>query len=155
MERCPAVIQTRRSFLALGLAGLCATRASAASDDAVVLATAEPDPELSLASVQVRKLFLGFTVLHAGHALRPVRNRSDALLDKIFMQHVMAMSAGAYERRLLAMTLQQGRPRPLEVLSRDELIKALLGIPHSVSFAWQSDLDGFPAIHAVRVLWRP
>ena len=155
MERCAAVIQTRRSFLALGLAALCASRASASGTGAVVLATADPDLEFSLTSVQVRKLFLGFTVLHAGHALRPIRNRSDELLDKIFMQHVMAMSAEAYERRLLAMTLQQGRPRPLEVLSRDELIKALLGISHSVSFAWQSDLDGIPDIRAVRVLWRP
>ena len=71
------------------------------------------------------------------------------------MQHVMTMSAEAYERRLLAMTLQQGRPRPLEVRTRDDLVTALLGIPHSVSFAWQSDLDGIAGIHAVRVLWRP
>ena len=155
MECSTAVMHSRRDFLWLGIGALCAGRAAASGNDAVVLATAEPDAQPALTSVQVRKLFLGFTVLHGGHVLRPVRNRSDELLDKIFLQHVMTMSAEAYERRLLALTLQQGRPRPAEVHSRDELIKALLGIPHSVSFAWQSDLDGVPAIHAVRTLWRP
>lgn len=149
------MIRSRRNFLTLGVAALGAARAFALDDDPVVLATAEQDPGLTLASVEVRKLFLGFTVLHAGHALRPVRNRSDALLDNIFLQHVMTMSAEAYERRLLAMTLQQGRPRPLEVRSREALIQALLGIPHSVSFAWQSDIDRVPGVRAVRVLWRP
>jgi hypothetical protein len=149
------VNRSRRSFLTLGVAALGAARAFARDDDPVVLATAEQDPGLALASVEVRKLFLGFTVLHAGHALRPVRNRSDELLDKIFLQHVMTMSAEAYERRLLTMTLQQGRPRPLEIRSREELVKALLGIPHSVSFAWESDLAGVRGIRVVRVLWRP
>ncbi len=148
-------MQTRRQFLWLAIAAFCAGRARASDDNAVVLATAEPDPAVSLTSLQVRKLFLGFTVLHAGNALRPVRNRSDALLDKIFLQHVMAMSAETYGRRLLAMTLQQGRQRPVAVYSREQLIEALLGIPHSVSFAWQSDLAGIPAIRAVRTLWRP
>lgn len=147
--------RTRRSFLALGVGAVLAPRAFALDDDPVVLATAERDAGLVLASVEVRKLFLGFTVLHEGHALRPIRNRSDELLDKIFLQHVMTMSAEAYERRLLAMTLQQGRPRPAEVRSRDALVQALLGIPHSVSFAWQSDLVGVAGIRTVRVLWRP
>ena len=147
--------RSRRSFLAVCAAALWAGRAAARDNDAVVLVAAEQDASLALASVEVRKLFLGFTVLHAGHALRPVRNRSDELLDKIFLQHVMTMSAEAYERRLLAMTLQQGRPRPTEVRSRDALVEALLGIPHSVSFAWQSDLAGVDGIRVVRVLWRP
>lgn len=148
-------MRTRRHFLQLCIAAMCAAPAAAAGNDAVVLVTAEPDPDFSLESLQVRKLFLGFTVLHAGNALRPVRNRSDDLLDKIFLQHVMAMSAATYERRLLSLTLQQGRPRPIEVRSWARLVEALLGIPHSVSFAWQSDVDDIPAIRAVRTLWRP
>jgi hypothetical protein len=155
VERRAAVKLTRRNLLALAAAAPWGSRAVALDDDPVVLATATLDAGLSLASVEVRKLFLGFTVLHEGHALRPIRNRSDTLLDKIFLQHLMTMSAEAYERRLLAMTLQQGRPRPLEVHSKVALIEALLGIPHGVSFAWESDLAGVPGIQAVRVLWRP
>ena len=148
-------MRTRRDFLYLCIAEMCAASAAASANDAVVLVTAEPDPDFSLVSLQVRKLFLGFTVLHDGNALRPVRNRSDDLLDKIFLQHVMAMSAETYERRLLSLSMQQGRPRPVEVNSGTELVEALFRIPHSVSFAWKSDIDDFPAIHAVRTLWRP
>lgn len=148
-------MHARRKFLALGLATLCATRAPAGGSVPVVLVTAEPDPELELSSADVRKLFLGFTVMHAGRPLRPVRNRGDELLDKIFLQHVMTMSAEAYERRLLSMTLQQGQPRPLEVRSSDALVTALLGIPHSVSFAWETDVERVRGIRIVRVLWRP
>lgn len=148
------MIRARRQFLALGLAALWDVRASAAGGAAVVLVTAESDPEFQLSSADVRKLFLGFTVVHAGSALRPVRNRGDELIDKIFLQHVMTMSAEAYERKLLTMTLQQGQPRPLEVRSREALVKALLGIPHSVSFAWETDLEGVQGISVVRVLWR-
>ena len=148
-------MQSRRRFLALGLAALAAGRNLAEDNQAVVLVTAVGDPAFALGSLQVRKLFLGFTVLHAGHALRPVRNRSDELLDKIFLQHVMTMSAETYERRLLTMTLQQGRPRPMEVHSREELVRALLGIPHSVSFAWSSDIQGVGGLQTVKVLWRP
>lgn len=148
-------MQTRRDFLRLCIAAMCAVPAAASGNDAVVLVTADPDPDFSLESLQVRKLFLGFTVLHAGNALRPVRNRSDDLLDKIFLQHVMAMSSETYERRLLSLSLQQGRPRPVEVRSWSRLVEALLGIPNSVSFAWQSDIEDIPAIRAVRTLWRP
>ena len=146
---------TRRDLLRLGAGALCAGNAAVAEGDAVVLVTAEEDPDFSLVSLRIRKLFLGFTVMHDGRPLRPVRNRSDALLDKIFLQHIMAMSAETYERRLLALTLRQGRPRPQEVHSRDALIAALLGIPHSVSFAWLSDLAGVARVRAIRVLWRP
>jgi hypothetical protein len=77
------------------------------------------------------------------------------LLDKIFLQHVISMSAEAYERRVLSMSLRQGRPRPTEVYSRDALIRDLLEIPHSVSFSWQTDVQDVPGIRAVRTLWRP
>jgi hypothetical protein len=148
--------RSRRDFLCLAMAALWAGPAGAMADnDSVVLVTAEPDPDLSLVSVEVRKLFLGFTILHEGNALRPILNRSDELLDKIFLQHVIAMSAEAYERRVLSMSLRQGRPRPTEVYTRDELIRGLLEIPHSVSFAWQSDVRDLPGIRAVRTLWRP
>jgi hypothetical protein len=148
-------MHSRRHFLCLGIAALMAGRASALENDAVVLVTAEPDPDLSLESVAVRKLFLGFTILHDGKPLRPILNRSDALLDKIFLQHVVSMSAEAYERRMLSMSLQQGRPRPREVYSREALIQALLEIPHSVSFAWQSEVRAVPRIHVVRTIWLP
>jgi hypothetical protein len=155
VERGIAMMHSRRRFLCLGIAALWAGRVSAAENGGVVLVTAEPDPDFSLRSVEIRKLFLGFTIVHDGHALQPVRNRSSALLDKIFLQHVVAMSAEAYERRVLFMSLQQGRPRPREVYSRDALIRTLLEVPYSVSFAWQSEVRDVPGINVVRTIWLP
>jgi hypothetical protein len=145
---------SRRDFLWMAMTAPWLRPADAATDRAVVLVTAEPDPDLSLVSVEVRKLFLGVTVMHEGNALRPIRNRGDALLDKVFLQHIVAMSAEAYERWILSMSLRQGRWRPLEAYSRDKLIEDLLQIPHSVSFAWQSDVQDVPEIRMVRTLWR-
>lgn len=149
------MIVTRRKFMALGIAVLCTGPAAAVSDDEVVLVTNEQDPDFSLSTLDLRKLFLGFTLLHDGHALQPIRNRSDERLDQVFLQYVMAMSADAYERRLLSWSLQQGRPRPREVKSKDEFGEVLHNTRHGVSFAWRSDLDGVTGVHVVKVLWRP
>jgi hypothetical protein len=147
---------TRRRFLGLTLAAATA-RAMGATEskrDSVVLVTNDEDPDLSLATIELRKLFLGYTMLHDGNLLHPVRNRSDARLDAVFLQHVVAMSADAYERRLLSMSLQQGRPRPIEVHSRSELVHQLQAARHVISFSWQSDVAQLAGTHVVKTLWR-
>ena len=154
MERGTAVKLTRRSLLAGLLAAALPWRSRAQGRDIAVLVTADPDAYASLASIEVRKLFLGFTIVHNGSVLQPVRNRSDELLDQVFLQHVVSMSDDAYERRLLAMSLRQGRARPREVRSRDELIRVLKTVRHSISYAWQADVEGLSDIHVVRTLWR-
>ena len=149
---------TRRTALGMLLAAAANAAANAAApphrDRSIVLFTTEPDPDMSLATLDLRKLYLGFTVRHEGHQLRPIRNRCDETLDAVFLQYVMAMSEEIYERRLLELSLQQGRPRPIEVTSLDELIRAMAVAPHSVSFAWSTDLARIPGAHPIRVLWR-
>lgn len=154
MEHGAAVKLTRRSLLASLIATALPWQSRAQGRDIAVLVTADPDSYTALASIEVRKLFLGFTIVHNGAVLQPVRNRSDELLDKVFLQHVVSMSADAYERRLLALSLRQGRARPREVRSRDELIRVLKTVRHSLSYAWQADVDSLGDIHVVRTLWR-
>lgn len=149
------VRSTRRTFLQSCAAALVAGRAFALDGEAVVLVTAEPDPDFSLGTVELRRLFLGFVVLHDGQALRPVRNRSDARLDQVFYQHIVAMSPEGYERRLLSLSLQQGRPPPQVVDSTEELIATLLTVPHAISFAWRRDIAAATRLREVRVLWQP
>jgi hypothetical protein len=146
---------SRRTFLQSFAAMLAGGAATAADGDAVVLITAEPDPDFTLATVELRRLFLGFVVYHDGHALRPVRNLSDERLDQVFYQHIVAMSREGYERRLLALSLQQGRLPPLIVRSTEELVQTLVSIPHAISFCWRRDIAGIDALHEVRVLWEP
>lgn len=145
---------TRRALLGMALAASARTVMPEEPAPSVVLLTTDDDPDMSLATLELRKLFLGFAVRHDGHLLRPVRNRSDPRLDEIFLQHVVAMSGDAYERRLLELSLQQGRPRPIEVRSQAELLRELATGPHVVSFAWLSDVAGLPNVHVVRTLWR-
>ncbi|MCC7199299.1 MAG: hypothetical protein IT483_07310 [Gammaproteobacteria bacterium] len=143
---------SRRQFFGMIALGLPALRAHAGNS--VVLVTTDTDPDFSLESIRLRKVFLGFAVLHDGHLLRPIRNRSDPRLDAVFLQHVVAMSPEAYERRLLSLSLQQGRPRPLEVRSRTDLLNAMREHAHAISFAWHSDVAAEPGIRVVRTLWR-
>jgi len=154
MERRASVTLTRRSLITGMLATAMAWPSRALGRDHAVLVTAESDPDLSLATLEVRKLFLGFTIVHDGNALQPVRNRSDELLDQIFLQHVVSMSVDAYERRLLVQSLRQGRARPREVRSREELLHVLTTVRHTISYAWQADIEGVADIHVVRTLWR-
>lgn len=154
MERRTAMKVTRRALLGMAIAASASAVTRDEREDSAVLLTNDVDPDLSLATLELRKLFLGFAVRHDGHLLRPVRNRSDQRLDEIFLQHVVAMSDDQYERRLLELSLQQGRPRPVVVDSHAELLRELDAGPHVVSFAWLSEVAGNPAIHVVRTLWR-
>jgi len=154
MERGISMTVTRRVFMGMALAATASAVTPGEREDSAVLFTTDDDPDLSLATLELRKLFLGFAVEHDGHLLRPVRNRSDPRLDAIFLQHVVAMSADVYERRLLALSLQQGRPRPVVVDSHEQLLRELDAWPHVVSFAWLSDIDDIRGIHVIRTLWR-
>lgn len=147
------MILSRRALLGLAIATATRAAAPASREQAVVLFARDVDPDMSLATLELRKLFLGFTVMHDGHVLRPIRNRSDATLDAIFLQYVVAMSEDVYERRLLELSLQQGRPRPQEVNSLPALVQAMQVTPHGISFGWQSDLAEIADVHVIRTLW--
>lgn len=141
---------TRRVILTFLLA--LSGRLSAADRSAVLVVNAD-SPVATLEPIEMRKLFLGFLVLRDGRPLRPVRNVSDEQLSQVFLQHVVAMSQTAYDRRILSQVLQQGRPRPLETVSREQLIKVLASDPFAVSYMWLKDVPTSPRIRVVRVLW--
>ena len=56
-----------------------------------------------------------------------MRNVSDERLSQVFLQHVVAMSQTAYDRRILSQVLQQGRPRPQEIKSPEQLTQGARG----------------------------
>lgn len=154
MERGIAVRLTRRHLIASAAAVLLPWPVRAQGRDHAVLVTAEPGSFVSLTALELRKAYLGFTVVHEGAFLQPVRNRSDPLIDQVFLQHVVSMSADVYERRLLTLSLRQGRARPREVRTMLELLHILQTVPHSISYAWEQDVQNLPGIHIVRTLWR-
>jgi hypothetical protein len=150
MER-RAILRTRRALLLFAL--LLGGSQGLASSQSVVLVVRTDSPVSDLDSVTVRKLFLGVPVLIGGRPLHPVRNRSDARLDQIFLQEIVAMSQAAYDRQILIGVNRQGWLRPEESGSESEVVHRVLSDPNAVSFMWERDLAHNPQIRVIRVLW--
>jgi hypothetical protein len=119
----------------------------------VVLVVSANSPVADLEPLEVRKLFLGLPVLRNAQALHPVRNESDEQLSRVFLQHVVAMSQSAYDRRILSQAMQQGRPRPLVMKSTEALLATLEADPLAVTYVWVKDLPVSRHLRILRVLW--
>ena len=150
MER-GTLLKTRRALLLLAL--LLGVPLGSAGTQSVVLVVRADSPISDLDSVTVRKLFLGVPVLINGSPLRPIRNRSDAQLDLIFLQEVAAMSQSAYDRQTLIGVNRQGWLRPEELDSNMRILQKLLADPYAVTFMWARDVAHNPKIRVIRVLW--
>jgi hypothetical protein len=134
--------------IALGAAG----RANAESRQ-LVLVSASNSPYSALSSLEVRMLFLGYVVQRQGQSLRPIRNLSDPLVNDIFLQHVVAMSGTAYDRRILIARLQKGRAPPDELATSAEVARRLRADPFAISYMWLDQVQFNPSVKILRVLW--
>jgi len=132
---------------------LCLVAPARPASQAVVLVVRNDSPVTQLDSVSVRKLFLGLPVLVNGTPLRPLRNRSDPLLDEIFFQQIVAMSQSSYDRQMLIFVNRQLSLRPAEFTRVAEVLAALKADPNAVSFMWQQDVGHNPGFRVIRVLW--
>ncbi|HEY7643260.1 MAG TPA: hypothetical protein VH814_26255 [Steroidobacteraceae bacterium] len=140
-----------RTVLLLAL--LARSGGAGAADRQVVLVVSAASPVQQLEPIEVQKLFLGLPVVRDDHVLHPVRNASDEQLANIFLQYVVAMSQSAYDRRILAQVLQQGRPRPLELHNSRQVTDALASDRYAVSYMWLRDVPANPRMRILRVLW--
>jgi hypothetical protein len=154
VERSGSVItrasQSRRRLLGALLFLLGATATIAA--DRVVLIANVNNPVSEINTLEVQKLFLGLTVYAGGNPQHPIRNESDELLRQIFYQNVVSMSESNYQRRLLALTLQQGRTAPPVYRNSKELVSAVAADSAAISFAWAAEVANDPRIKILRVL---
>jgi hypothetical protein len=153
MERGAAVKSRRHrhSRCWLALLAVCASAGTAA--DQLVLVTGRGSPITRIEPLEVRKLFVGLSAQADGRPLRAIHNESDGTLRPYFLQHVVALSGSSYERRRLELTLQQGRQRPQEVRTLDELVQALGRDGQAVSYMWRSTAERTGQLKVLRVLW--
>lgn len=149
MER-GAVLIMRRVLLLLFLFG---TPGGYATTQSVVLVVRADSSVVDLDPLAVRKLFLGLPVLVNGSPLHAIRNRSDAQLDQIFLQEIVAMSQSAYDRQILIGLNRQGWVPPVEVDSSSRMLAKLLADPNAVTFMWQRQVEHNRQLRVVRVLW--
>ena len=132
---------------------LCLVAPARPASQEVVLVVRADSPVTDLDSVSVRKLFLGLPVLVNGTPLHPLRNRSDPLLDEIFLQQVVAMSQSSYDRQMLIGVNRQLSLRPTEYTHVAEVSAALSADPYAVSFMWNRDVGHNSRLRVIRVLW--
>lgn len=150
MERGPILIMRRALLLLVLLFG--AAFASADSQSVVLVVRADSGV-VDLDPLTVRKLFLGVPVLVNASPLRAIRNRSDARLDEIFLQEIVAMSQSAYDRQILIGVNRQGWVRPQEVQTNSRALERVYADPNTVTFMWQHDVAHDAKIRVIRVLW--
>jgi hypothetical protein len=150
MER--GVLLNMRRALLLVLLLFAAVQAFAAPRT-LVLVTRADSSVTDLDSITVRKLFLGLPVLINGSPLHPLRNRSDAELDPIFLQQIVAMSQSAYDRQILIGVNRQGWLRPVEINTSSRVLDTLYADPYAVTFMWLHDVAHNPRVRVIRVLW--
>lgn len=144
-----------RTFATILLWALLALAAPARANDRLLLLVNAQSPVMALNSVEVHKLFLGLTVVVEGRRLRALRNDSDALMRRVFFQSIVSMSEPIYDRRMLSLTLQQGRTAPPVYNRTKDVLDALAGDVDAVSFAWGADAAQDARVRPLRVIWHP
>jgi len=122
-----------------------------AADQLVLIVSADSKVE-QLDSLEVRKLFLGLTVIHNGDRLRPVLDEADPRVKEIFLQNIVSMSDSTYDRSVLRLALIQGQIKPIAYKDIDLLIKAVIADPTAVSYTWAKDVAHDSRIKILRVL---
>jgi hypothetical protein len=132
---------------------LCLAAQADAASHTLVLVVRADSKVADLDSLTVRKLFLGLPVLVEGSPLHPVRNRSDAELDPIFLQQIVAMSQSAYDRQILNGVNRHGWLRPVELTTGSRVLDTLYADPNAVTFMWLNEVAHNPRLRVIRVLW--
>ena len=119
----------------------------------IVLVAASTSPLQEINSIELRKIYLGFTVIRDGHVIKGLRNNIDEEINRIFLQTVVAMSEKSYMRQQLSLSLRKGIPRLLEYDEVEDLVKALSSNPYSISYMREDTAQREPDVKVLRVLW--
>jgi len=145
----------RNAVAILFLSGLLAAPDSARADHIMVLVVRADSSLDNVSSIDLRKLYLGFTVNDAqGEPIRAATNSSNPNLWQAFLQNVMGMSDRSYHRRLLTLTLQSGRARPEVFDNLDGVLNSVESTGNTITFAWREDVENRDEIKILRVLWQ-
>ena len=149
----------KRLWLPLGVLLLLllnagASHGLAAEERRLVLVTASTSNITPLSPTEVRKLFLGLAVTQNSLRLEPLHNASDSLLNEVFLQKIIFMSAQNYERQLMSQVFRLGGHRPIRYTNAEKLVTALQDTPGALSYMWLSSAQQIAGIKVVQELWQ-
>jgi len=112
---------------------LLATVMVQADEQRIVIVASSDSPFTAITAKDVRRAYLGASVILKGIEVKPLLNQSNKLAAEVFLQKVLYMSADAYERQLLARTFQGGiRPKAYDSVT--ELVSALHADGATITF---------------------
>jgi hypothetical protein len=131
-----------------------ASHGLAAEERHLVLVTASASKITPLSPTEIRKLFLGLPISQNSLRLEPVHNASDPLLNEVFLQKIIFMSARSYDHQLMSQVFRSGGHRPLSYNDADALAAALRDKPGTLSYMWSSGAQQIPGIKVVQELWQ-
>jgi hypothetical protein len=151
VERRISVIRAALKLLATLL--LCVTTVAAFEGERVVLITSVDSSIDQLDSLEVRKLFLGMTVIHEGTRLRPLLNEADPQIQSVFLQNVVSMTGTVYDRLVLRLAMAGEATLPASYSDKRALLTAVAGNRYAVSYAWARDVERDKRIKILRTLW--
>lgn len=98
----------------------------------VIVASAESGIQ-AISAQEVRRAYLGASIVLDGVEIKPLRNQTDKLAEEVFLQKVLFMSTEAYERQLLARAFR-GESRPKDYESLTDLLAALQNDNAAITF---------------------
>jgi hypothetical protein len=147
-------VSTRLNLIAPMLA-LILLATNSRADHELVLIARHDSPLTTISSLDLRKVYLGFVVnAPSGRQIYPIANNSDARAKEIFLQDVVGMSARTYDRRLLTLTLQTGRHRPVSFTELEDVLGSIADNSFAIAFVWREDVENRDDVKILRVLWQ-
>jgi len=126
--------------LAALLIALCISPASPGMDCSLVVVADSSSSVDKLTAQEVRRIFLGVSHKGSGDTLYPLRNTSDPILEEIFLQKILFMSANSYRRALAGRMVRTRVAGPPAYQDQAELIKHLHEDPRSITYLLATDL---------------
>ena len=103
---------------------LLATPTVRAEDQRIAIVVNAESGIQAISAKEVRRAYLGASIVLNGVEIRPLLNQSDPLAVEVFLQRIMFMSAEAYNRQLISHAFQGGS-RPKDYENPEALIAAL------------------------------
>lgn len=103
-------ISTVKNITAMWLSAcvLLATLTAHAEEQRIAIVASANSAIKSISAKEVRRVYLGASIVLDGVEISPLRNETDKLAEEVFLQKVMFMSVEAYERQLLARAFRGG-----------------------------------------------
>ena len=102
----------------------------------------------TLSVKEVRRAYLGASIVVDGAEIKPLRNQTNKLAEEVFLQKVLFMSDEAYDRQLLARTFQ-GAGSPKAYDNFFELLRALHSDDTTITFMLYGTAVTTPGIRII------